>query len=81
MSRKLEKKTWGKMQQDCHKWVGELFENRDRAYAWLYKKFGIHHFSELDNKKDEEILTKIYKKLYRKAKKITMTHPTQRECC
>ena len=55
------------MQQQCHKWFTELFDNKADGYKWLKEECGIGHFSELKYPKDMLKLQCVYDKLYIKS--------------
>lgn len=54
---------WGTHQKICHNLLLEAFDSKGQAYYWLYEKFQVRHFSELDPLKDKILLAEINSQL------------------
>ena len=54
-----------KYKRACHKLMNEVFTNKAVAYAWLWKNFKVRHLSDLDDKKDANLLTTIWTEMYK----------------
>ena len=56
---------WGKYQQECHRLLLEVFLSKEPAYKWLYNRFKVRHFADLDHNRDKVLLQEIYNELYK----------------